>query len=104
METPDNLTTIIVTLITVLFSAGGWRFYENRMKLKIETSISERKESNLYRDDLKNRVNKLETLLEESSLEKDEMRQQILDLTKEVSELRIKVAFLEKENDRLKNI
>ena len=37
-------------------------------------------------------------------IQKDEMRQQILDLTKEVSELRIKVAFLEKENDRLKNI
>ena len=30
----DNLTTAIVTIITVLFSAGAWRFYETKMKLK----------------------------------------------------------------------
>jgi hypothetical protein len=36
-------------------------------------------------------------------LEKDQMRDQILNLTREVSELRVKVTFLEKENERLKN-
>ena len=37
---------------------------------------------------LRDRVKKLEKLLEESSIEKDEMRDQILSLTQEVSELR----------------
>ncbi len=58
----------------------------------------------MYRDDLRERVRRLEQLLQESSEEKDEMRDQILSLTKEVSELRVKVTFLEKENERLKNV
>ncbi|BCV01453.1 MAG: hypothetical protein CM15mV42_1330 [uncultured marine virus] len=43
MKDLDSITTIVVTLITVLFSAGAWRFYENRMKLKAETDMSEKK-------------------------------------------------------------
>ena len=104
MKDLDSITTIVVTLITVLFSAGAWRFYENRMKLKAETDMSEKKEQNLYRDDLRERVKKLEKLLEESSSEKDLMRKQILELSKEVSQLQVKISFLEKENERLKNI
>jgi len=100
----DNLTTIVVTLITVIFGAGGWKFYESRMKLKAEQDTDEQTEKNIYRDDLRQRVRKLESLLKESSEEKDEMRNQILALTQEVSALRVKVDFLEKENDRLKNI
>jgi len=57
-----------------------------------------------YRDDLKNRVRNLESLLATSSDEKDELREQVLKLTEEVSALRIKVEFLEKENERLKNV
>tara|TARA_R110001632_G_scaffold21167_3_gene62347 strand:- start:1841 stop:2155 length:315 start_codon:yes stop_codon:yes gene_type:complete len=104
MVDQDNITTIVVTLITVLSSAGLWKFFENKMKLKAEVEMSEKKEQNLYRDDLRDRVKKLEKLLAESSSEKDLMRKQILELSSEVSELRVKMQFLEKENDRLKNI
>ena len=57
-----------------------------------------------YRDDLKHRVRNLEALLSQSSEEKDQMRQQVLALTAEVHALRVKVEFLEKENERLKNL
>ena len=57
-----------------------------------------------YRDDLKARVRNLESLLAQSSTEKDEMRQQVLQLTAEVHTLRVKVDFLEKENQRLRNV
>jgi len=100
----DNLTTIIITLITVLFSAGAWKFYETKMRLKAEENKDEKNHQNMYRDDLKDRVRRLEQLLQESSDEKDLMRAQILSLTQEVSELRVKVTFLEKENERLKNV
>jgi hypothetical protein len=43
----------------------------------------------------------LETLLELSSKEKDEMRKMILDLTKQVAELRVTVNFLKVENEDL---
>lgn len=53
------------------------------------------------KDECRERIVKLEVLLERSSKEKDEMRQEILKLTGEVYELRVKVDFLQKENDTL---
>lgn len=100
----DSLTTVIVTLVTVLFSAGAWRFYEKKIKIKSEQMEGERTDQNMYRDDLRDRVKRLEILLNESSEEKDEMRAQILGLTREVAQLTTKVKFLERENDRLKNV
>jgi TolA-binding protein len=100
----DNFYTIIITLATVLGSAGAWKFYEKKMKIKHKNDENERSDHNLYRDDLRNRVRKLEDLLKNSSKEKDEMRDQILVLTEEVAQLRTKVTFLERENQRLKNV
>ena len=56
-----------------------------------------------YRDDLKNRVKNLESLLAGNAKEKEELRETVLELSEEVSALRIKVEFLEKENKRLKS-
>ena len=44
----------------------------------------------------------MEALLAKSSEEKDELRDKVLELTSEVSSLKVKVEFLEKENERLK--
>lgn len=102
----DNLTQIIITVATVAGSAGIWKFFEARLKVKAE----ERKETMQnndgiqYRDDLKDRVRNMESLLAKSADEKDELRDKVLELTGEVQALRVKVEFLEKENDRLKNI
>lgn len=101
----DNITQIIITVATVAGSAGIWKFFEARLKVKSEEKRSELENSDgvQYRDDLKSRVRNLESLLATSADEKDELRNQVLALTQEVSALRVKVEFLEKENDRLKN-
>jgi primase-polymerase (primpol)-like protein len=103
MAALDSITTVLVTIVTVLFSAGAWKFYETRVHIKAKAAQKEKDERNMYRDDLRERVNRLEELRQESLKEKDEMRNQILLLTQEVSELRVKVAYLEKENKRLKS-
>jgi predicted nuclease with TOPRIM domain len=51
--------------------------------------------------DCRERISKLEALLEESSNEKNELRQLILQLTSQVAELRVKVEFITAENERL---
>jgi len=101
----DNITQIIITVATVAGSAGIWKFFEARLKVKAEEKKSEIENSDgvQYRDDLKDRVRNMESLLARSADEKDELRSQVLALTQEVSALRVKVEFLEKENDRLKN-
>ncbi len=100
----DNITTVVVTVITVLFSAGAWKFYEKKIKLKTDLEREDRTDQNMYRDDLRDRVKRLEQLLTDGAVEKNVMRDQILSLTKEVSSLQVKVEYLEKENQRLKNI
>ena len=87
----DNLTQIIITIATVAGSAGIWKFFEARLKVKAE----ERKDSMQnndgvqYRDDLKDRVRNLEALLAKSADEKDELRDKVLELTGEVSSLKV---------------
>jgi uncharacterized protein HemX len=101
----DNITQIIITVVSVAGTAGIWQFLQARLKVKSEEKKAELENNDgvQYRDDLKNRVRNLEALLAASSDEKDELRDQVLALTQEVSALRVKVEYLEKENDRLKS-
>ena len=92
--TTESIYAVLITLITVLGSAGAWRFYEKRAQFKQD-------EENFIKDDCAKRIDKLELLLEKSSIEKDEMRDKILELTKDLAELSIKVKYLEIENRRL---
>jgi predicted nuclease with TOPRIM domain len=100
----DNLTQIIITVATVAGSAGIWKFFEARLKVKAEQRRNDIQNNDgvQYRDDLKDRVRNLEALLAKAADEKDELRDKVLELTGEVQALRVKVEFLEKENERLK--
>lgn len=96
---------IVVTIVGVLGSASIWKYLESRLKAKTDLKKTELENSDgvQYRDDLKNRVRNLEALLAQSSDDKDELRNQVLTLTAEVNALRVKVEFLEKENEILKS-
>jgi hypothetical protein len=90
----NSISTIFITAITVLGSARAWSFYEKKALMK-------EKSENYMKDDCRERIAKLELLLEKSSTEKDEMRSTILNLSSQVAELRVKVEFLECENNEL---
>jgi len=90
----NSLYTVLITAVTVLGSASAWRYYEKR-------AIRKERSEDFMKDDCRERISKLELLLEKSSLEKNEMRDKILDLTREVAELRVKVEFLEDKNKEL---
>jgi len=95
---------IIVTIIGVLGSSALWKYMEVKLKQDNELKKEEllNSDSMQFRDDLKSRVRNLESLLASSAGEKDQLREQVLKLTAEVYSLRVKVEFLEKENERLK--
>jgi|SRR6056300_1592300 septal ring factor EnvC (AmiA/AmiB activator) len=90
----QSLYAVFITLITVLGSAGAWRYYDRRAQAK-------QADDDFIKEDCSKRIDKLESLLEKSSDEKDEMREKILELTKDLAELSIKVKYLEMENRRL---
>lgn len=84
----ENLYTVLITAITVLGSASAWRFYEKKIDKKREDEYE-------YKYECRSRILKLETLLEESSKEKDELRKMVLDLSTELAALRAKIEVLE---------
>jgi peptidoglycan hydrolase CwlO-like protein len=90
----ENMYSVIITAITVLGGTGAWRYYEKR-------AINKEKDEEFIRHDCKDRISKLEGLLEAAGREKDELRMMVLELTKEVAALGVKVEYLTKENDKL---
>ena len=102
----ENIQQILITIGAIAGSTVFWQFMSDRIKAKAEARKDDLKNNDgmQYRDDLKSRVRNLEDLLAKSSEEKDELRNTVLELTAKVSELSVKVEFLEKENERLKNI
>lgn len=89
----ENFYTVLITLVTVLGSAGAWRFYEKKLENKKQVELD-------YRYDCKSRIEKLEWLLAESSKEKEELRRTVLELSTELAALRVKIELIEKERGR----
>ena len=87
----DNIYSVLITAITVLSGTTAFRYYEKR-------AMRKERDDEFIRHDCKDRITKLEALLVQSSKEKDEMRLMVLDLTRQVAELRVTVDFLREEN------
>jgi len=100
----QGIITLIIALITVLGSAGAWKFYDSRLNRLTELRKEERTDEHAYREDLRSRINNLEQLLIESAKEKSKMIDTIIILTRQVATLETKVTYLEKENDILSRI
>jgi hypothetical protein len=90
----ENMYSVIITAITVLGGTGAWRYYEKR-------ALSKERDDDFIRHDCKDRISKLEGLLEAAAREKDDLRGMVLELTREVAALGVKVEFLTRENDKL---
>lgn len=99
-----GLLNIVITALTVLGSAGAWQFYQNKLKLKHQEKKEDRGEQTLFRDDLRERVAVLEDKLEQAYREKAETQAKLTEVMTELAEYKVRLEFLEKENDRLKNI
>jgi peptidoglycan hydrolase CwlO-like protein len=93
----ESVWTVLITIVTVLGSASAWRFYEKR-------ALKKDSDDNFMKLDCRDRILKLEALLNASSKEKDDLRNLILQLTEKVAALSVKVEFLQKENTELHSI
>lgn len=90
----DNVYTVVITAFTVFGGTSAWRFYEKR-------AFRKERDEEFIRHDCRDRISKLEALLDASAREKDDLRGLILQLTAQVAELRVKVEFLTDENEKL---
>jgi|TARA_R110002124_G_scaffold57195_1_gene160501 hypothetical protein len=92
----ENVTTIIITTVSVLFGAGGWKFYEFLIRNRRDKQKEDRSEQTIYRDDLISRVERLEKLNETKTDE-------LMSVKSKAAALEVKVEFLERELDRIKS-
>jgi uncharacterized coiled-coil protein SlyX len=83
-----NIYSVLVTAITMLGGSAAFRYYEKRAQKR-------ERDEDFIRHDCKDRITKLETLLQESSKDKDELRKQILELTALVAKLQTQVQYLQ---------
>jgi septal ring factor EnvC (AmiA/AmiB activator) len=90
----ENIYTVLITVITVLGGTSAWKYYEKR-------AIKKDEDDDFIKNDCKSRITKLESLLKESSKEKEELRSQILKLVEEVAILRTEIRFLTELNKKL---
>ena len=95
-------TTIIITVVTVLGSTGAWTYYQNRLKLKYQSQKEDKTDQNLYRDDLRERVAVLEEKLEQERNQKEKTTHELAQVMTQLTEYKVRLEFLEKENERLK--
>lgn len=100
----ENISQILITLATVLTSAGAWQYYQNRLKVKHAEFVENRGEQVMFRDDLRERVAILEQKLEEAYAEKEKTQERLSVVMTELAEYKVRLEFLEKENERLKNV
>ena len=93
----DNSTQIVLAVVTLLGSAGIWKYAEARLRVKADIKKEEQSTSDtvLYRDDLKSRVEEMDAALKEANKE-------LLTLTQKVAKLETENSFLRREIDILK--
>ena len=93
----DNSTQIVLAVVTLLGSAGIWKYAEARLRVKADLRKEEQSTNDtvLYRDDLKSRVEEMDKALKEANKE-------LLALTQKVAKLETENSFLRREIDILK--
>jgi septal ring factor EnvC (AmiA/AmiB activator) len=89
----ENIYTVIIAVVSTLGGASAFRYYEKRAQKREQ-------DERWMQNECQSRISKLETLLETSSKEKDELRAMVLKLSIQVAELTTKIAYLETQNKK----
>lgn len=91
----EETVTILLAVIASLSGTGAWNYYKARLDTKAKEIEVQRKDVNLFRDDLRERVVKLETKVEECENSKEELLKEIITVRESLAEFKTRVSFLE---------
>lgn len=95
--------TIISSVASALFGGALWKYMSHRLSAEHQIKKLDYQTEGVLLSNLIDRVSKLESLLINSSQEKEAMRLQINELTVQVTELKVEIKFLREENQRLRD-
>lgn len=99
----QDYTTLIAAIFTALAGSKLWDWLQKRGELNLaKEKLSDEKLAE-YRDDLRERVAKLEGLIDSQQSERIALLQQIGQLNAELAAMKVKLEFLVNENTQLKD-
>ena len=99
-----NIWAVILTIVTTLGGSKVWELLQKRLELGREERESVMKGQIAYRDEMMKRIASLEQALTDSVNERVDLLNRITSLSQEVARLEVKVEYLQRENDQLKNV
>lgn len=106
MMDESNIWTAVGTLIVALTSSKAWDYWKLKTQTDQQLQQAEKADQNVYRDDLRIKIDEyrdeLRALYIKREKELMEMQEKIRTLSEELSAMRVKVEFLEKENAELR--
>ena len=91
----EETMTILLAVIASLSGTGAWNYYKARLDTKAKEIEVQREDVNLFRDDLRERVVKLETKVEDCENSKEELLKEIITVRESLAEFKTRVSFLE---------
>lgn len=100
MEQSD-IITLLIAVIGTLGGASAWQYYQKKLELKNAEQEKEREQKYIYRDDLRERVAVLESKLEGSRKDRDDLMEKLRTLSEETAALRVEVQYLREEREKL---
>jgi len=100
----NGIITVILAVISTLGGAKAWEFYQKKLELNREEEKEDKKNSLMYRDDLRERVAVLEGKLEESVSDKEKLIESLGELKTSLAEFKVRIEFLEKSLDEKEKI
>ena len=92
--TIEMIATVAVSVIAALSSAKAWEFWKQRLALKTQQHVQAQQDQHLYRDDLRKEVSDMRIKFEIAN-------DKIVELTKKLAEMVVRVEFLEHEKHSL---
>ena len=95
--------TMISAIVAALAGSKLWDWLQKRSELAQKREESDESRLIQYRDDLRDRVAKLEAIIDSQQNERIALLQQIGQLTAELAAMKVKLEFLERENSMLRD-
>lgn len=87
--------TIILAVIASLSGTGAWNYYKLKLDARSKELQDQRKDGNLFRDDLRERIIKLETKVEECENSREDLLKEMITVRESLAEFKTRVSFLE---------
>jgi predicted nuclease with TOPRIM domain len=99
----SDYTTMISAIVAALAGSKLWDWLQKRGENQLALQQKGDEKLAEYRDDLRDRVAKLEAIIDSQQNERIALLQQIGQLTAELAAMKVKLEFLERENSMLRD-